>query len=64
MTAFPAHQMETLELVKRTIVDELPKSFEDCVSWARNMFEENYHNQIVQLLFNFPHDQVSRWAEW
>jgi ubiquitin-activating enzyme E1 len=32
-------------------------SFADCVTWARFHFEENYCNQIKQLLYNFPRDQ-------
>ncbi len=53
-------QMETLETVKRIVLDERPASFEDCVAWARNMFQDNYSNTIRQLLFNFPPDQVRR----
>jgi len=51
--------LEVLETVKRVIVDERPDSFEDCISWARLHWEEQYHNQISQLLFNFPPDQVT-----
>ena len=51
-------QMETLETVKRIVVDERPNSMEDCVAWARNLFQDNYNNTIRQLLFNFPADQV------
>lgn len=39
------------------MIDERPERFEDCVKWARLHFEENYCNQIKQLLFNFPRDQ-------
>lgn len=39
------------------MVDERPAGFEDCVKWARFHFEENFVNQIKQLLFNFPPDQ-------
>ena len=52
-------QMETLDTVKRIVVDDRPGSFEDCVSWARNLFQDNYNNTIRQLLFNFPPDQVT-----
>jgi len=48
---------ETLESLKKALIDERPKSIEDCVSWARNLFQENYSNSIRQLLFNFPADQ-------
>lgn len=39
------------------MVDDRPGSFADCVKWARFHFEENFVNQIKQLLFNFPEDQ-------
>lgn len=39
------------------MIDERPLSFADCVKWARFHFEENFANQIKQLLFNFPPDQ-------
>lgn len=32
-------------------------AYADCVKWARLHFEENFSNQIKQLLFNFPSDQ-------
>ena len=36
---------------------ERPNSYDDCVAWARLFFQEQYHNQIAQLLHNFPADQ-------
>ena len=45
--------------VKKCLVDERPGEFADCVRWARIQFQENYHNTIKQLLYNFPKDQVS-----
>ncbi|ELU11611.1 hypothetical protein CAPTEDRAFT_162959 [Capitella teleta] len=50
---------ETLNQVYAVLVKEAPKSFEDCVHWARIMFEDNYSNSIRQLLFNFPADQTT-----
>lgn len=50
---------DILEAVKLALIDERPHSFDDCVMWARNYFEEQFHNQIVQLLFNFPPDQLT-----
>jgi ubiquitin-activating enzyme E1 len=44
-------------LSQRALIDERPTAFEDCVKWARFHFEENFCNQIKQLLFNFPRDQ-------
>ena len=51
--------LETLESVKRCLVDERPMNFEQCVHWARLHWQEQYHNQIKQLLFNFPPDQLT-----
>ncbi|XP_057365163.1 ubiquitin-like modifier-activating enzyme 1 [Daphnia carinata] len=51
--------LETLESVKRGLVDERPMNFEQCVHWARHHWQEQYHNQIKQLLFNFPPEQLT-----
>lgn len=51
--------IETFEAVKKVLVTERPKSFEECVAWARLHWEEQYNNQIQQLLYNFPRDQVT-----
>ncbi|KAH3819410.1 ubiquitin-like modifier-activating enzyme 1 isoform X2 [Dreissena polymorpha] len=51
--------IETLETVRKVLVDNKPSSFADCVSYARMLWQENYHNQIQQLLFNFPPDQTT-----
>ena len=50
--------METLETVKKALTTDRPKDFQDCVAFARHLFQENYSNSIRQLLFNFPADQV------
>ena len=50
--------VETLEVVKRLLVGR-PSSFEDCIEWARKYWQEMFHNQIAQLLHNFPADQVT-----
>lgn len=55
----PNTKMETLMVLRRTLVDERPTTFEDCVTWARLTFEKLFNNQIRQLLFNFPEDQVT-----
>ncbi|KAH8300140.1 hypothetical protein KR044_010469, partial [Drosophila immigrans] len=51
--------LEILESVKKALLDDKPKSFADCVEWARLYWEDQYANQIKQLLFNFPPDQVT-----
>ncbi|KAI0100830.1 putative ubiquitin-protein ligase [Nemania sp. FL0031] len=49
----------TLETIRDYLVTDKPLSFEDCIIWARMLFEEKYNNAIQQLLFNFPKDAVS-----
>lgn len=51
--------LEVLESVKTALIDERPNNFADCVAWARCHWQEQYNNQIRQLLFNFPPDQVT-----
>lgn len=51
--------LEVLESVKIALVDERPKTFDDCIGWARCHWQEQYNNQIRQLLFNFPPDQIT-----
>ena len=50
--------LEILEAVHRGLVEERPMNFEQCVHWARLHWQEQYHNQIKQLLFNFPPEQL------
>ncbi|KAH7937882.1 hypothetical protein HPB49_017161 [Dermacentor silvarum] len=52
-------QLELLEGVKQMLVDERPTSFADCIAWARLRFQDQYNNQIRQLLYNFPEDQTT-----
>lgn len=52
-------KLETLKSIQLTLVDERPRSFEDCVVWARLKFEDLFVNQILQLLHNFPEDQIT-----
>eukprot|EP00088_Acartia_fossae_P034488 TRINITY_DN353_c0_g1_i1.p1 TRINITY_DN353_c0_g1~~TRINITY_DN353_c0_g1_i1.p1 ORF type:complete len:1113 (+),score=407.62 TRINITY_DN353_c0_g1_i1:244-3582(+) len=54
-----AQPVETLETVKRLLISERPSDFKDCVAWARLTWQELFHNQIAQLLHNFPPDQVT-----
>ncbi|XP_058810207.1 ubiquitin-like modifier-activating enzyme 1 [Phymastichus coffea] len=51
--------LEVLESVKAALVDERPKNFEDCIIWARCHWQDQYNNQIRQLLFNFPPEQIT-----
>ncbi|TPX07669.1 uncharacterized protein E0L32_010667 [Thyridium curvatum] len=53
------NEKATLEMLRDYLKNDRPLSFEDCVSWARMLFEKQYNNAIQQLLFNFPKDSVS-----
>ena len=55
----PAQKAEELEKLYKALVADKPKSFEDCVSWARNLWQDDYHNTIAQLLYNFPPDHTT-----
>lgn len=46
----------TLTTITNNVVKERCTSFEDCIKWARFLFQEYFHNAILQLLFNFPLD--------
>ena len=48
--------LDTLESLHKALVVERPANFEDCVKWARLLWEENFASQIKQLLYNFPPD--------
>jgi ubiquitin-activating enzyme E1 len=50
--------LEMLNAIKKSLIDERPTSFDDCVAWARCQFEDMFTNQIRQLLYNFPPDQI------
>lgn len=50
---------ETFESILSNLVTDKAENFEDCVTWARLQFEEQYHNKILQLLYNFPKDAVT-----
>jgi len=55
----PNTKTVTLKMIRKTLVDERPVTFEDCVVWARLTFETLFNNEIRQLLHNFPEDQVT-----
>eukprot|EP00092_Neocalanus_flemingeri_P104756 GFUD01134217.1.p1 GENE.GFUD01134217.1~~GFUD01134217.1.p1 ORF type:complete len:1086 (+),score=319.82 GFUD01134217.1:272-3529(+) len=54
-----AQPLDTLQTVLRLLVKEKPDNFNDCVAWARLTWQELFHNQVAQLLHNFPPDQVT-----
>ena len=52
-------QFLTLKSLKNAVVDSCPQSFDECIKWARTLYQEYYHNQIAQLLHVFPHDHTT-----
>jgi len=54
-----AQPVETMETVSRLLVKEKPDNFKDCVAWARLIWQKMFHDDIAQLLHNFPPDQVT-----
>lgn len=57
---------ETAQLLKirSFLVDHKPLGFEQCIIWAREQFELEYHNEILQLLHSLPKDLVGRSDFW
>jgi ubiquitin-activating enzyme E1 len=47
---------EKIEDVHKSLVTARPTTFEDCVAYARCMYEERYVNVIAQLVHTFPSD--------
>eukprot|EP00271_Cylindrocystis_brebissonii_P015800 TRINITY_DN38822_c0_g1_i1.p1 TRINITY_DN38822_c0_g1~~TRINITY_DN38822_c0_g1_i1.p1 ORF type:complete len:1057 (+),score=227.94 TRINITY_DN38822_c0_g1_i1:231-3401(+) len=50
---------EALERVVECLVTERCRTFEDCVEWARNRFEDYFANRVKQLTFTFPEDAAT-----
>lgn len=53
------NQKDTIQCIYNYLVQWKPKTFRECIIWAREMFEELYNNSIKQLLFNFPADSLT-----
>jgi ubiquitin-activating enzyme E1 len=43
----------------KSLTTEKATSFEDCIVWARLLFEDWFNNSIQQLLFTLPKDSVT-----
>ena len=52
-------QKDTIQSIYNYLVAWKPKTFRECIIWAREIFEDLYNNSIQQLLFNFPKDSVT-----
>ena len=44
----------------RASLENRPLSFEQCIEWARLKFQDEYSNEIRQLLHSLPRDMVTR----
>jgi ubiquitin-activating enzyme E1 len=53
------NEKQTLETLRDYLVTERPRTFDDCIIWARTQFEKNYNHAIQQLLYNFPKDSTT-----
>ena len=54
-TVSPNLMKKVLETLDKTILQR-PKTFDDCIVWARQTFEKHFYETVVQLLFSFPLD--------
>jgi len=53
------NQVQVLKSIRDNLTTDRPRTFEDCIAWARLLFEKLYANDIQQLLYNFPKDAVT-----
>nr|CDS33642.1 ubiquitin modifier activating enzyme 1 [Hymenolepis microstoma] len=56
VTAMGNQAAEVLEPLKKNLTSDCSRTFDECISWARNLWQGLYSNSIRQLLFNFPPD--------
>lgn len=52
-------QLSNLQLIHQCLITERPKSYAECVQWARVQFEVEFNHKIQQLLHAFPSDSVT-----
>jgi len=52
----PGYQVEKLRALESLLVDVCPRTFADCVRWARETWQVHYHDQIRQILHSLPPD--------
>lgn len=48
-----------METLNEFLISGRPKSYADCMIWARRQFEEMFSNNIKQLLHTFPPNAVT-----
>jgi ubiquitin-activating enzyme E1 len=50
-------QVDQLKVISSNLNDR-PLTFDACIEWARKQFEQDYVNEIKQLLYSLPADLV------
>lgn len=53
------NQLHVLRTIRDNLTTDRPRTFEDCIAWARLLFERLFVNDIQQLLYNFPKDATT-----
>lgn len=56
---YSGQQGEQAEQILESLVTQKPLKFDECISWARLLFEDKYNNAIQQLLFSLPKDATT-----
>lgn len=54
---------QSVDNIRYMLGKDHPKTFMDCIVWARNKFEELFLNNIAKLLFHFPRDFITSTGE-
>ncbi|KAL1889916.1 E1 ubiquitin-activating protein [Ceratocystis pirilliformis] len=53
------NQSNVLKNIRDSLTIDRPRTFEDCIAWARLMFEKLFVNDVQQLLYTFPKDATT-----
>ncbi|KAL5629697.1 hypothetical protein BROUX41_001303 [Berkeleyomyces rouxiae] len=53
------NQVNVLKNIRDSLTVDRPRTFEDCIAWARLMFERLFVNDVQQLLYTFPKDSTT-----
>lgn len=56
---YSGQQADQAEQILASLVTQKPLSFDECIVWARLLFEDKYNNAIQQLLFSLPKDATT-----
>ncbi|PAV84139.1 hypothetical protein WR25_11353 isoform C [Diploscapter pachys] len=52
-------QVQVFQQVVDALIDSKPASAEECIKWARMLFQTNYYDNIAQMLHSFPPEQLT-----